>query len=355
MNINLNNITRRYDIDLLRVIAIILLMIYHTAIFFTPFAKHILFMKNDISLDWLWNLMSLLNTWRIPLLFFVSGMGVYFSFQRRNWKALLKERAKRILIPFVFGFFAITPIHIMLFQYYYKKAIFYFPSPGHLWFLGNLMIYIIITIPVLVFLKNRKDSWLMLKIRKAVEKNSLLIFFLYIPYVLVARLTPGYVSFTGYAMSGHGFRIGLISFILGFLIISIGDGFWKALSKYKYVCLFLGTCLYVFRVYYLDFASPHWLTAIESISLIFFILGVGYSYLNKDFKYLSVLSKAVLPVYIIHMIVMYIGAIIVLPLYIPATVKFILISFFTIIVCYIIYDLIIKRLKFLHLWFGIRS
>ncbi|MFK7953754.1 MAG: acyltransferase family protein, partial [Ekhidna sp.] len=88
---------RRYDIDWLRVIAIGLLLIYHIAIGFQPWGVLIGFIQNSESIEAIWTPMSMLNIWRIPLLFFVSGMGVWFAMQRRSWKELLMDRAKRIL------------------------------------------------------------------------------------------------------------------------------------------------------------------------------------------------------------------------------------------------------------------
>ena len=102
--------SRRYDIDWLRVIAIGLLLIYHIAIAFQPWGVMIGFIVNKKPWQSLWIPMTMLNVWRIPLLFFVSGMGVYFAIQTRNWKQLIQERAKRILLPFLFGMFFIVPI-----------------------------------------------------------------------------------------------------------------------------------------------------------------------------------------------------------------------------------------------------
>jgi len=70
---------RRYDVDWLRVMAIGLLLIYHVAIGFQPWGGTIGFITNGESWETLWLPMSLLNVWRIPFLFVVSGMGVYFS------------------------------------------------------------------------------------------------------------------------------------------------------------------------------------------------------------------------------------------------------------------------------------
>ena len=74
---------RRYDIDWVRVIAIGLLLIYHVAIGFQSWGIMIGFIANEKTWESLWIPMAMLNVWRIPLLFFVSGMGTYFAIQNR--------------------------------------------------------------------------------------------------------------------------------------------------------------------------------------------------------------------------------------------------------------------------------
>src|SRR5882672_8771188 len=111
---------RRYFIDWIQVIAIALLLLYHVAIGFQPWGMLVGFITNQKSWGSLWIPMMMLNVWRIPLLFFVSGMGVYFASQNRNWKQLIMERTSRIGVPFLFGFFCIVPIPIYILQAYYK-------------------------------------------------------------------------------------------------------------------------------------------------------------------------------------------------------------------------------------------
>src|SRR5690606_31785649 len=120
-----------------------LLLLYHVAIGFQRWGIMIGFITTRESWDSLWIPMTMLNIWRIPLLFFVSGMGVYFAIQRRNWKQLLKERAARILIPFLFGAALIFPVSALIWQYYYNLQLDYNPHPGHLWFLGNIFVYVV--------------------------------------------------------------------------------------------------------------------------------------------------------------------------------------------------------------------
>src|SRR5688572_22772871 len=128
---------RRYDIDWVRVIAIGLLLVYHVAIGFQSWGIMIAFITTSEPWQSLWAPMAMLNVWRIPLLFFVSGMGVFFAISRRNCKELLLERGVRILVPFVFGIIVLVPLHLFIWQYYYDWKLQYSPNPGHLWFLGN--------------------------------------------------------------------------------------------------------------------------------------------------------------------------------------------------------------------------
>ena len=58
--------------------------------------------------------------------------------------------------------------------------------------------------------------------------------------------------------------------------------------------------------------------------------------------------------YIIHMFALYAGAAIILPLEIPVFWKFVLINMFTGLVCYVIYEFIIKRINLLRPLFGLK-
>ena len=132
---------RRYDIDWLRVFALGLLIIYHISIVFQPWAYFIYFPQSEKPIESIWLVMGLINIWRIPLLFVISGMGVYLAMRSRNWKELIKDRTKRILLPLIFGSLIIVPIHVYIYQAFTGLGSAYFPGPGHLWFLGNILFY----------------------------------------------------------------------------------------------------------------------------------------------------------------------------------------------------------------------
>ncbi|HKK40164.1 MAG TPA: acyltransferase family protein [Cryomorphaceae bacterium] len=343
---------RRYDIDWLRVIAIFLLLIYHIAIVFQPWAIFIGFVRSDDMLEQLWVPMSFLNVWRIPLLFFVSGMGVYFAMQRRSIKELLLDRAKRILFPYLFGIVAIVPLHIFIFQKFYNQPLTYMAHPAHLWFLGNMVIYLSILFPLFRWLVLHPKNKFKILLNR-LFRNPIGIFSITVFFVLEALILDPHV-FSMYAQSLHGYAIGFLAFLFGFILVYAGETFWPTVSKWKYLYLGLAVSLFVIRLTIFGNSSPNYLLAIESNLWIFSLFGLASSYLNRPSKSLSYFSDAVYPVYIIHMAVLYGVSTLVLPLAIDPFPKFVLIVVATGLSCWVLYEFVIKKVSFLRVPFGMR-
>jgi len=343
---------RRHDIDWLRVIAIGLLLIYHIAIVFQPWALFIGFIRSEETLESLWIPMTMLNVWRIPLLFYVSGMGLYFALKKRNWQQLLAERSKRILLPFLFGIIAITPIHMFIFQEYYNMPLTYYPNMGHLWFLGNIFVYVLLLLPLFFYLKKNEEG----RFKKGLSslmKHPLGPLSITVFFVLEAVIVKPQI-FEMYARTWHGFILGFIAFFFGFLLVYSGKEFWQTVLKWRWLYIGIAAILFAIRLFQIETIIPGSLIAIESNCWIFGVFGFSYKYLNKPSALLSYLSQAAYPVYIIHMIVLYLGALIILPLQIHPMLKFITLTAFTMTVCYLIYEFIIRRIGFLRPLFGLK-
>ncbi|MEM6722058.1 MAG: acyltransferase family protein [Bacteroidota bacterium] len=347
----MKTVTRRYDIDWLRVIAIGLLLIYHIAIIFQPWAMFIAFIRSDELSEGLWKPMTMLNVWRIPILFYVSGMGLFFAMRKRNWSQLLTERTKRILVPFLFGIVVITPLHMFVFQKYYKLALDYYPHFGHLWFLGNIFCYVVLLLPIFLYFKKRPEGtfkkWLTKLFRNPI--GLLLINVFFVAEVTLLQPKP----FAMYAETWHGFFLGLLAFFFGFLFIYAGKTFWQNVVKWRW--LYVGIAAVLFTIRFVVFAAegPGYLTVIESNCWIFAVFGFCHRYLNKPCKTLSYLSKAAYPVYIIHMIVLYLAAMFILPYQLPALVAFVIITVITFVGCFIMYEFLIRRIAILRPFFGL--
>ncbi|MEZ4608242.1 MAG: acyltransferase family protein, partial [Deinococcales bacterium] len=184
---SLVNPARHYDIDWLRTLALALLIIYHVAISFQPWAIYVGFIQNEQPLEFLWPLMSAINIWRIPILFFISGMGLYFAAQRRNWKELLGDRSLRILVPFIFGYFCIGPINAFFISKLYTGKTIYAPGAWHLWFLLNIFIYVLLLLPLVLYVK-RQPNHILFRWLARLFRMPLGIFLLAIAIILEAVL-----------------------------------------------------------------------------------------------------------------------------------------------------------------------
>jgi hypothetical protein len=183
----------------------------------------------------------------------------------------------------------------------------------------------------------------------AVGPLSVSIFFM-LETILAKPLT-----FELYAQTWHGFFLGLLAFFFGFLFMYSGSVCWKTMLHWRWLYLVISIILYGIRLVVFDLKAPDYLLALESNSWILAILGFGYKNLNKPGAVLSYLSQAAYPVYIIHMFVMYAGAMVILPLDIPVLLKFITIIGFTLGLCYMVYEFIIRRISFLRPLFGLKQ
>jgi glucans biosynthesis protein C len=343
---------RRYDIDWLRVIAIGLLLIYHVAIAFQPWGIMIGFITTDKPWFALWTPMAMLNVWRIPLLFFVSGMGVYLAMRQRNWKELLTERSQRILLPYFFGMVAVFPLSSLIWQRYNHFDLSYNVSPGHLWFLGNIFAYVLLLLPLFFFIKHREDSALARAIRWVLSNpwGLLLVMASSVAEALLVDPDP----YEMYAMTWHGFYLGLVAFLFGFCFMHAGDPFWKMMLQWRWIFLVIAAALLALRLAYLELRTPTYLVAVESDCWIFAVLGFGHRYLNRPGRALTYLSQAAYPVYIIHLIVMFAGSWLIFPLGIASPVQFVLLAVFTLSVCLGVYEFAIRRAGVVRILFGMK-
>jgi CubicO group peptidase (beta-lactamase class C family) len=162
-------------------------------------------------------------------------------------------------------------------------------------------------------------------------------------------------SFETYAMNLHGFVLGLMAFFFGFSFVITGNVFWNTVSRWQWMYLVTAIALFVVRLIVFQIKAPGYLVAIESNAWIFAILGLGYRYLNRPGKTLSYLTQAAYPVYILHMIFLYLGSYLIFPLELSPWLRFILVVIFTFAGCFLMYEFIIRRTFFLRPLFGLKT
>jgi peptidoglycan/LPS O-acetylase OafA/YrhL len=96
------NDQRRHDLDWLRVIAIAVLLFFHTGMWFNHWGWHV--KNNELSYSFqYWMVWS--HYFRMPLLLFISGAGTYMAMGKRTPGQFRVERFKRLVVPLIVGSF----------------------------------------------------------------------------------------------------------------------------------------------------------------------------------------------------------------------------------------------------------
>jgi glucans biosynthesis protein C len=159
---------RRYDLDWLRVLAVLLLIPFHSARVFDVWDDF--YVKNaDTSEGLTWGVIGFLDAWHMPLLFVLAGAASWFAFGHCTARGYVAERRARLLVPFLFGLLVIVPPQTYLAQW--SKGIepvqgfFTFGgdltgytggfTPAHLWFIGFLFLFSLSAAPLFARLRRR--------------------------------------------------------------------------------------------------------------------------------------------------------------------------------------------------------
>lgn len=125
-------IERRLDIDNLRNLAVLALVLFHTARLFDGEAWHI---KNAESYAWADWIVRVLNQWHMPLFFVLAGMSAYHAIAARGAARFARERSLRLFVPFILGcFLFVAP------QVYVERIAWFDPHRyGDLNFVGSYL------------------------------------------------------------------------------------------------------------------------------------------------------------------------------------------------------------------------
>lgn len=107
-----------------------------------------------------------------------------------------------------------------------------------------------------------------------------------------------------------------------------------------------------FKVF--NMQAPAYFLAIESDFWILSVLAFGHNYLHRLNAALSYLSQAAYPIYIIHMIFLYLGSMLIFPMEIPVQLKFLLVLLFTFVGCFATYEFLIRRVNIIRPLFGVK-
>jgi hypothetical protein len=322
--------TRRYDIDALRVFAFALLILYHVGMFYVgPASDWGFHIKSQYVAEWLQHPMVVVNRWRMPLVFLVSGLAVHFMRRRpTTLRAFAGRRTLRLLVPLAFGMAVVIPIqpycewlakgaiepgfgHYLL-RYWTQGATTvggpYGWTWNHLWYLIYLWFYTLVLAALLPLLESRIGR--AFRERVASLRGAALLLVPAVPFVMEAFLLQERFPET-HALVDDWFAHALYftAFAYGYLI-GVHTGLWDEIMRLRWMALtstLICLAVYMGGRLLIGDDAPAWLVAGVRLSrwvymwlAIVSILGWAHRGLNRPFRWLPYANDAVYPWYVFH-------------------------------------------------------
>jgi hypothetical protein len=375
---------RRYDIDALRVLAFSILILYHIAMLYvSDWGFHI---KSAYQYDWVKFPMLLVNQWRMPLLFLISGIASSFLIGKFTYAGFLKSRSLRLLIPFMTGVILIIPpqayvqalangsiansfgemsywnflIHYFSFQEWPTNAFDgseYGFTWNHLWFIPYLFAYTLLLVPLAMLMRISK---LYVKFQRI---GSVMLILMPVLVQITWQLILNDEKPISHALidDWYAHAMYLTFFLLGYLI-SDNAVIWKKIVGLRWVSLLGALFCYCFLIaLWLKFNQHEWQDHLEGVISTFnqwlwllAILAWSAKFLNKPRKWLSYANDSVYPWYIFHQTITIIAAYLLAKLSLGGPFEFALVLIATVLGCWLITECIVRRHKHFKFLFGMK-
>ncbi len=366
-------VDRRNDLDWVRILAVLLLIPFHSARVFDVFDPF--YVKNGELSPGLSGVVAFLSIWQMPLLFLIAGASTWFALGHRSGRQYAGERLKRLMIPFVFGTLVIVPPQMYLallhrssttasYLEYYPQFFQLRPldmpdytgigfSWAHLWFILYLFVISLIALPLLLGLKRGMGRATLSRVAGFLTKGRAL-FLLALPFVLVADLQ----------ILEKPFFLYLLLFIYGFVLAS-DDRYRRALMKSRGAALALaviGTSIifvvYLSGVQFVDDSPEDVLFYIVRNFTLWFwlmaLLGFGHRYLNTDNRLLRYAREGAYPFYLLHQTVIIAVAFFVVQWNVAVLPKYLVIVVVSLAATVAIYDLLVRRTNLTRVLLGMK-
>jgi glucans biosynthesis protein C len=168
---------RRGELDVLRALVVVGLVFFHSAVIFGAGEFPL---KADREYPLATVLLAFGATWGMPLLFVISGMGIWHSLGSRGPAAFARERLRRLGLPLLTGLLTLVPLQVWLglrhagdpaaggrfyLRFWNVRPALDFPfvleaapggglfQAGHLWFLVCLLGFSLALLPLFVLLR----------------------------------------------------------------------------------------------------------------------------------------------------------------------------------------------------------
>ncbi|HXK58377.1 MAG TPA: acyltransferase [Acidobacteriota bacterium] len=366
---------RRHDLDWLRVLAILLLHVFHTGMAFNSWGWHI---KNADRLTWLDLPMSFLHQWRMPLLFFISGVGTTFALRSRGLSGFVKERHRRLLWPLIFGMLLIIPpqvycerlysgVHYASYWDFYRTVFHGVPYPQgnttwhHLWFVAYLFVYSLLSVPLLAAMRHPTGKSMLERLQNWLSRG-VNIYVLVLPLALVQlSLRRYWATQQNLVADWANFSFQLFHFWCG-LVVASHPGIWERIEGLRRISLGIG--LATLGTLLIDdllgvkggyrYSIEYSLLSVLTWSWLLTVLGYGKHYLNFRNRFIEYANEGIYPFYILHQTVIIVIGYYLISWSMGPTAKFLGLLFLSFTVSVLTYELFIRRWNWIRPCFGLK-
>jgi glucan biosynthesis protein C len=379
---------RIHYLDWLRVLAILMVFLYHAV---HPFDFGDWQVKNVEQSEIITIFLTLLGIWGMPFFFMVAGAASWLALQRRSASQYLRERFNRLLIPFIVGTILFSPIEMYIewankvqrglvtasLQEFVLKPIVHqnllswisprwFGYGFHLWFLGFLFSFALITLPLFEWLKKgtgqRFISWLA---RLSEHRGGILLFILPLAFVnsLLIPLFPIEHDWADFIFQMSFFILGFILFADPRFTRIIRRDWWLLLTVPTIIVLGL-VGMYLADLPVLEWSETPGIAQFyilqilgSAIALCYSLtmLFVGMRFLDFTNQWLRYGQEAALPFFILHQPVIIVIAFFVVQWNTGISIKLPIVVLSSFVISIGLYELIIRRISPLRLVFGMKT
>jgi len=374
---------RKYELDWLRVLAILSVFLYHSTRFFNLGDWHV---KNVNTYVWveIWNIFT--TRWMMPLFFIISGASLFYAMRKSGgWRKFYVDKFLRLMIPVLVASVTHSALQVYLerlnhgqfsgsfisFLSEYFNGVYLgigmtgnFAYHGmHLWYLLFLFIYSMICYRLFVWLRGTGRD-ILNRIMTIFAIPGLMYIWFSIPLLIMKAIIPEAVLRVG--SGGWGFLYYIWFLISGFMIIS-SERVQQQIKNQRWISLLSGMVLSIVYLYQLFSPSrvilpagiTDWIYALLSFlsawSWLFAILGFGMRFLSFDRPFLRYANEGVLPFFILHQTVLLGIGYFIMAWKIPDVLKWAIVFTSSFIVIISIYTFLIRKLDLFRFLFGMKT
>ena len=377
MNTKTGTTMRRYDLDWLRVLLILTVLVFHSLRLFDLEGWSVKSATTYLSVQ---VLVIFISRWLMPAVFLISGFATFYALGKSGAAGrFVKDRALRLLVPLLVGLFTHIPLQAYLeqvSQHHYDSSFWqWYPSMfsnfnwlgGHLWYLEVLFLFSLVCLPLFLWLRNGSGQRVLAWLGERFSAPSAL----YLPVLpillLSATLDPGNGSIlTSEEFGGWNLPSHMIFFLSGFVLAS-SQAMQANIRRIRWISLVTGGVVFfggaglMFALTGGDapFGTPYYLvwTAISSLSCwacVLAILGFGMQRLNVRTPVLDYANEAVLPFYVLHQSVLFVMGFYILNWAMADLAKWATILISTFVIIMVLYEFLIRRNNVLRVLFGMK-